>query len=695
MNRPNGSTFTECLQSHQLSYSDENYGSYGILIFISYGAFSVLPALLQRLFGHCRATIWALSGTVVLSHQHEMEPEDCNECSRCNGPVSLTKEDWARCAPIIKNYYLNQGWRLPKIRQEMHRTHNFHCKERQYKTHFKNTPGYLSKRLRSEQYHAMAVVAQAETQSVHFRAPRGGRQVDITLQQIHKELGRCRKRRSRGLPSKADEMTLDKAKWILDSTGIEVVYGPGVDSVDAARLLPHFEAPASPDGSESSLSVSTPVDGPASPVDFGHPYTLHQYSYSNYSLHTSDQSDGRLLSTTGMGLLVSQQPLQEDQNDFDLTFLPHVLALNDCSMLPINANPFGEFDRSLPPPQSPLNKHKQRTVRWASPFYMACVVSDKATLHNINELKVEAIQEFKCILNDDPANRYILPCLNEVVTVLGANEKHAQLREFLSESCRVIESLESETSLLATPFRYCLAVCMGDTNAKEQYGSMLSRTHDYMVPIFGGKHPNLLVNTYYYAWHLMEKHEFDEVIKLLRSRLYAAQKLFDGHNLMIVNCMAMLGRAYTMTDQDRRAHSHYTEALKRLYHHPHLRAFRLGLVLRLAVSEAKLGFMPSAKSHANDVVKERLDMFGYVNQTTWAAIDMSCRILLADGLQEDADALWAHHEQAYAHEQNRQWYEMQGFPIPGRLSHEPVNFRPKWSASLTTRSLNQLFQSHA
>ena len=621
---------------------------------------------------------------VVLPCQYRMEAEDCTKCSRCNEPVSVTAEDWNHCGDRIKDLYLNQGWHLPQIRQEMHKYYDFHCKERQYKTKFKKDPAYGSKRLLGDQYEAMAVVAKAQPQTINFRALRGGRQVDISLPQIHKELMRRRKRRSRDPPSRVHEMALDKAIEILNTARIQVISGSGVVSLqDDSRLLPFFETPASRSGSDSSCGVATPTGTPASLNESTSAFSRHSSYNFGRGPYTVDHGDGIQLSTHGMGILMKQQTLSEPLDPLVYLYMNSAddgRASLDAS---VGGNP---FERGLPRPRAPENEEKQRTLRWAQPFYMGCFSAAKYALHDLTELKADAIKSLRTILLVNPENKHVFPCLNEVVTVLSMNEKWVQLEEFLRQSIGVIE----ENSPLATPFRYALAACIDDSDAKNHYGSMLQQTHNYMVPRCGLKHPNLLVNSYYWAWHQMDNGKHGQVINLLRDRLAEAQNLldgqkWDGHNLMIVNCLVMLGRAYFETNQHQKACNSYERALGHLYGHSYLQAYHLMILLRLAQSQVALGDMALAELHVKQVVHGRIAILGYSSQSTSSAIDDYYNLLQCMQQKQKADEMYMYHTQVCERLQDRQWYAERRLDIPKTLLDPTGAVTGTWSAPIPMR----------
>ncbi len=618
------------------------------------------------------------------------------DCKRCNGPPSLTKEHWEEWWPIIKDLYWKKGKKLPEIRQIMHEQHNFHCKERQYKTKFNNKENdQPSKRLRSEQYQAMATVASAYgTQTVSFKAWRGQRQVTVTIQQIHKELGRCRKRDT---GSQRQGMSLSEARAILAEKNIQEELGlMHISSQDTPGLPPQLDTPSSPDGSDSGLSAASPIDSPTTPTNCHPLLASSPASYRPYIVEHGERG----LSLAGMDVLMSQHTLSEYPNTYQFSFLNSPTALKACPPLSLTTDRLGQFsvDRGLPPPQAPLNDEKQRTIKWAQSFYLKSFAAENYSLHDLTKLKAEAIQDLKATLMVDPANQYILPCLNEVATVLGTNEKWAQLEEFLRESCVVIDGVECDDSPLTIPFRYALAACVDDSKAKALYGSKLQRTHDYMVPRYGKKHPNVLINCYYWAWHLHHEYQlYDDVINILLSRLYITLqqegKYLDGHNLMIVNCMVMLGTAYARTQQHEVACNTFEQALWRLCPHRYLSAYRMVILLGLAESRAKLGDLPAAESRMNEVIQGRIEIFGYSSQLTWAAIETFYDILKSTRQEHAADAMYRHHTQQYARQQDRQWYLDRNLDVPPGLQIPSDRSAETWSAALPTRSQDQPLQA--
>lgn len=181
-------------------------------------------------------------------------------CKRCNGPSSVTRDEWDRVLDTVRECYLNQGQTLPAIRQFMHEHHDFHAKERHYKTRLHQAEK-APKRLSRQQYRAMATVVGDEGSRIaHFIARRGHREVTITPQQIHKEMGRCRKKwQIADSPSSPPPlMSLSEAHHVLASSGIRLVPAEH-PLLSGSPIYPTpAEMIASPASTDTSAGAVTP-----------------------------------------------------------------------------------------------------------------------------------------------------------------------------------------------------------------------------------------------------------------------------------------------------------------------------------------------------------------------------------------------------------------------------------------------------
>ena len=151
----------------------------------------------------------------------------------------------------------------------------------------------------------------------------------------------------------------------------------------------------------------------------------------------------------------------------------------------------------------------------------------------------------------------------------------------------------------------------------------------------------------------------------------------------------MLGRAYAMTDRHEMACWKYKLALRSLYNHHHLRAYRLTIQLRLAVSEAKSNRFDSARIKMNEVINGRIEILGYSSEKTCAAIETFNDMLKQFGRADEASQMYAHHAMEYDRQQQRQWYKMEGFfdtcPPFGSITKQKHNTTTTTSATALER----------
>ena len=286
-----------------------------------------------------------------------------------------------------------------------------------------------------------------------------------------------------------------------------------------ARLGDWDDTPSSPDGSDTTMSVATPVGIPSTP---GSPPMIldligpHALGYSGFDSRGLEPAYAGQPSIAGMYSPNVEQTPQEYENRHEYNFL----VSTHCLIDPPRTRPTDQLPTSstLPLPLTQTNRLKQKACNVARQLYRYSFLADGTSQSDMNMLKRDAIRLLKESLKMGAENQYAFPCLNEVATVLATNEKWPQLEEFLKESDTVIDSP------MATPFRYAFAALFGDIEGEERYGGLLKQTHDHMEPIYGLKHPNILVNSYYWAWHQLEQGHYESAIHILEHRVGTAEK---------------------------------------------------------------------------------------------------------------------------------------------------------------------------
>lgn len=625
-----------------------------------------------------------------------------NDCTQCMDPSVPTKDDWQKMLPSINHYYYEQGLNLQHLGQKLCEEYGFHAKERQYKSRFKQTEHH-SKRLRSEHYLAMHTVAQAyPPQTVYFKAWRGGRRVHVFPQQISKELGRSQRRDDSSSPSRPRTLSPAAAQRVLRESDIHFhfvnqsesqallshspsafsAHSPIADDSDVAMMSSTRNSPLSDERSMTTISLTPEL--PTTSLEL-------PFRTSNWANGLQANSiERQQLSLAGMAVSAIHSPSSESYFDHcSLSWAFNIIDAGPQSSVSaaFNADDQLPYTGGLPRPQAPIDAFQRMAGGWVYPHIEDSFGTQTDSSPDRAMCKRRGSEKLDFMLKMDPTNRYILPYLNFMVIVLGSNCKYDKLHEFLRESCEVIDQLPRPTVHLACPFRYALAYSKGDTVEMRYYGTMFEATQHHLEVNCGPNHPNVIVNSYYWAWHLLEEHQYPTVIQMLEEMLPRARKNMGSHNLVIVNCLAILARAYSEVDASHHdlAQKLLAEALQLLEDVRHTLAYRLTLMVRLAQTQARLGDFRAAEDGLKKVISQRAKLFGYKSPRTWAAIQELWNLLNLSGRKDDAHDAWKFHEEGWNREQRRQWYVHKQYDVPAELADSPSVSRHSRSNSADVR----------
>jgi tetratricopeptide (TPR) repeat protein len=562
-----------------------------------------------------------------------------------------TKQEWDKHWPIITELYFREGESLERVIKIMGDQYNFHANSRQYKGKFSKAD-QQSKRIRAEQYLAMVVILEDFKKGGHhhhdlyFKAARGGRPVTVTSQQIYKEIGRSRKQRQgRNATSPYSYQYPMSVAQARDELEIHHVEGPFSRSSPASKPLPsHYLDPHRPTIHSSIMSTS--VGSPEAMTDAS---TVA----SPGSCVTPGHSPMPVMEP------VSKLPISLSGMSYKFNALNSSATTNGVSVR--NRLPDGSRGRGLlPPPTQRMDEGHERAYKWAQPFIDAAFKPD---MPFIGARKKEALDNLSTILRVHPLNEWIFPYMNRVFTIFSSNNKWPQLREFTMSSRDVIESVP-EAQPLACPFNYMLAYYDEDEERIRKYEKMFEATQNLLMDRCTEDHPNILINCYYQAWILLANHRRQAAIDLLEKTL---QKVSSNHNigdtnLVTINCMVMLSRAYAENQEHEKAIFFLEGPINNLDDMPsddmhYLQPFKASLLVRLAESRSQIGDLSHAEVHFRHACALRTEFLGRQDASTWAAIWALAETLRKlDRATEAAELLHEENELRKVQQQKIEYY---------------------------------------
>lgn len=353
---------------------------------------------------------------------------------------------------------------------------------------------------------------------------------------------------------------------------------------------------------------------------------------------------------------------EEPMRDFDLS---QVLDTNDSE----EGN--GHVDIGGPWRWRKDNKdfHIMNACRWAAPYYWQCsgVSADPTTLE-LN--KRQSMHILRQSLRED--NNQLYPCLAWVLSVLGSQNRMAELKDFISTSCTIIDNdPEMQKSYtFAVPFHYAFAFATYDYTQMDHWGKELPRAYTEVRNRWGERHPNSLVVAHFYAWHALHSRQFDEAITLLRRCLPICEKVMGSHNLVTINCLTIMSRALEKTQNIRWAIAYLQSALNRFVgERPDLEKLRLILVQRLAMIQLRhTDDLYSAEQNLLEVLCCRGFLSGLDKKETWSTIHQLAELFFTTGRMEQGYALidYCTKHLNWQRDQDHNWYH-----FPAEESPDP------------------------
>lgn len=256
------------------------------------------------------------------------------------------------------------------------------------------------------------------------------------------------------------------------------------------------------------------------------------------------------------------------------------------------------------------------------------------------------MERFKYILTANPENQYVLPLLNWMSTVLSANDKPDLLKEFAFECCQVLDTCRDFGFPLSTPFRYMLAFCNEDRSGQDYYGAQFAEGTKQLAQLYGADHPNVLVNEYYHAWHLMmHPSGWADAKRILEACLVKSERIMGRRDLMTINCLVVLGRGCAENGLHAQAQAIFLDVLER-FNEPAraLQAYHLLILDRLASEEECLGNVATAVRLFHQVYDGRIRLLSASSADTRAVMMSLTNALRHWGRTEEAINVQRHYE---------------------------------------------------
>ncbi|KIX02375.1 uncharacterized protein Z518_08316 [Rhinocladiella mackenziei CBS 650.93] len=300
---------------------------------------------------------------------------------------------------------------------------------------------------------------------------------------------------------------------------------------------------------------------------------------------------------------------------------------------------------------------KMSASRWIGPYYSQCFVTPihMAALERSKSLSMEAL---KCCLCQD--NPYIFPGLSFMVLMLGDSGRMAELAAFLDASCTVIDGHQQMRGSFtyASPFHYTLAWAIGDECGMDCYGENFDRSLAQISQIWDKFHPHYLVTAYFSAWHHIHKHKYSEAIPLLKECLPISERVMGRHDLLTINCLVILARAYADEGHLPLAVALLRRAMDPLdkSQEPRIERFRLMVLCRLGQFEAEMGQNGNAEEKFWKVLQGRSFACGLETGDTWSAVYRLCDIFSRTNRDQQAKDLMNYMEKRLNWERDQAWY---------------------------------------
>ena len=522
-----------------------------------------------------------------------------------------TSDQWTTYKETIRHLYLDRSLTLPETRAVLWQ-HGLCATERQYKARFHKW-GFPDKKIEHDVYKAMETLSDfcdGKGLEVQFDVPKGVHTRTITRSQIKKEVLRQNVRRTLARPSSLAHDQFNEALNLLDEKGCKIVRDSGVLLRRDSDVFSHPRLSAG--NSWSQLSSPSSMDSGAICATSSKPAWLRDDLSRPEALPLRNggvSPGGRDLEDYFFVTLPSSDGMTEfDYNDMaDSVDAMHLyVESREWVKLP-DFQPL-HFQGPLRPNRYP---QKATACQWASSTFLQCFGVDTHTDVSIHFDHTRAMGVLQQMLYESQQNRCILPCLNWMSCVLSFNRKWNELEAFLEASLQVVKDTLGSELPFAVPFHFALACCRDDAASIDTWASYLRESHFQVIAEFGIRHPNEVVHLFYRAYYAWYQGNHQHAIELLDWCLPRAQSVMGCDNLITIQCIVMLSRAYASTLQHQKAILGLEDAL-RLLRKPKkpLETYRFEILKLIAESCIAIGKLSRAQTLLEEVVVGLVERFG-------------------------------------------------------------------------------------
>jgi tetratricopeptide (TPR) repeat protein len=278
--------------------------------------------------------------------------------------------------------------------------------------------------------------------------------------------------------------------------------------------------------------------------------------------------------------------------------------------------------------------------RWVVYYFQACICESQGDHKSMQENVKQASLVFKNMLNR--FNPYLLTGLTLMTSILYFHDHAELLKQFLEDSCRVIEKVFSKEHPIIVPYRYMLVSVCGDQPEKSAMSNELDHAYKAFQLTWGQVHSNTLTALYYYGCSLLEGSNFEEAETQLRTCFELSRENLGPSHFLTVWTLATISRTLSTSNRGRESEAVncLQDAIKRcrrMMHEEH--PYYLELNRNLAKIHLKLGNLHEVESLYRLVLRGRIKMLGLGREITKASVNDLYDVLTARNKRQEAAQL--------------------------------------------------------
>jgi len=509
-----------------------------------------------------------------------------------------SREVWEGYRELVHDLYLKQNWKSQQVTDFLNETCGLAVTDRQVKNKIKDWK-FNQKRTCAEFYRAMLVVANhrqaANGLGTVFQVPKKDTRIEVPTKRIKKEVDRQK--------YLVDLPSIEEARRLLSSKGY--TWSPPSPSNSVERVYPASQDNENLEIDQSELwdGLTTDEEGEDGPKDVLRGSSLNitmDLQGPQHPIHTVSSRTSNHNSTNLKG---------DHTENTTSPITPTIPSTDDL------------INHAL---LSPTDEQKMYVSQWADPWFWHAFGIEPA----LPTSTADARDALRRLLREHPDNRYAFPRLSWMITVLGFNGKHTELKEFLRASCAVIDEETNQNQLYSSAFHFALACYEGNVYDRHKYGENFARSQKPMELIWSPDHPNVLINLSFWAWYLLDVGRYAEAMKLLECAVPQFERVMGKQDLLTINCRSILSRAYKHTGNYLQAIFQLEQALQLMGNHRReLEAVWFDLRGKLGEMKKLIGDLPSAEQNLRLSMEGRMRLFGFQAQDIWCSIYALCEVL--------------------------------------------------------------------